>query len=79
MDKYDIVAENYSNDYQGLAKEIYKAGLRRGYEKAVRTAVPEYSLPDDAMLCNKCACAVFREYDYCPSCGAKLLWETKSM
>ena len=33
MDKFDIVAKNYSSDYENFAKEIYKAGLKRGYDK----------------------------------------------
>lgn len=35
LDKYDLVAINYINDYKDLAKEIYKAGLKRGYEKGI--------------------------------------------
>ena len=38
LDKYDLVAINYIDDYKDLAKEIYKAGLKRGYEKGVYKA-----------------------------------------
>lgn len=51
IDKFDIVAENYVDDYKELAKEIYKAGLKRGRSKAKKiTWIPcSERLPDKGL------------------------------
>lgn len=56
MDKFEVVAKNYSDDYKDLAKEIYKAGLKRGYEKGQNNILQgEWIIGDDGdCYCSRC-------------------------
>lgn len=58
-DKFDIVAENYKDKYQGLAKEIFKEGLKLGYEKSRIDAEPVRHgmwdfIGDQMFQCTQC-------------------------
>lgn len=91
IDKFDMLAENYEDKYRSLAKEIFKEGLKLGYEKAKKSTVDAEPVKDAESVKHKkwverydtkyhyeCPyCWYLDQYEdrFCPCCGERIRWD----